>query len=89
MSLSQFAANKIEHKAPFYIANHSDVFTKTGDVRQSDKIRNLVKKHHSDRASGSGVTVYVLRISGPQIPFGPVNYLSYNDHTGIVSFNQK
>jgi len=83
-TLLELAAQNIEYKAPYTFADTAEVLTKSGDVRQSEKLRQLIKKNHSSRYSMSGTTIYVLRI-GAQFP--GYNYLSFSERDNVVSIH--
>lgn len=88
MSLLSFAAQNIESKAPFHCEKNI-ILTQSGEVRQSKTLANLIKKHQSGRASGSGITVYVLRLNSAVVDqFGNTVYLSYNDYTKKISLHK-
>ena len=87
MSLLQFAAKNIEG-APAFHCEKSTILTKTGLVRQSKALARIIKKLHSSRAIGAGVTVYVLRLDSACIDqFGATKYLSYNDLTKEIGLH--
>lgn len=83
-TLLELAAKNIEYKAPYTFADTADVLTKSGNVRQSGKLRNLIRKQHSSRASMSGITIYVLRL-GAQFP--GYKYLSFSERDNVVSIH--
>lgn len=87
MSLLQLAAKNIEKKAP-YRCEKTLVLTNTGEVRQNQKLANLIMREQSSHASGSGITVYVLRIDSVVVDaFGNTVFLSYNDSTKKIGLH--
>lgn len=80
MSLLQLASKNIEKKAPFLLSKEI-VLNKLGEVRQTQKLAKIIRKNANSYATGSGFTVYVLRIDSAEIDmFGHVTFLSFNSN---------
>ena len=87
-TVREFAAKNIEHKAPFFFQDVNNAIDAKGQIRQNKKLRSMIKKNHSSRATMSGVTVYVLRVDSHQIGnHGGCSYLAYNEYTGAVTLH--
>lgn len=76
----------LDAKAPFFFTEIGSVQTKDGKPRQSQSLKNLIKKNHSQRLVLSGYTIYALRVDSAQWNcFGKLSYLKYDNFTNKVT----
>ena len=84
MTLLELATQHLDKKAPYSFKDTSEVLKADGKVRQSEKLKNLIKRQHSSRASMSGISVYVLRL-GSQ--FNGYSYLAFSEYDNAISIH--
>lgn len=70
-------------QTPYYFTDLSKVIDSKGNVRQSKKLRDLIKKNQTRRASMSNVTIYCLKVNSAQFTKG--NALLYNEYSGEIT----
>lgn len=87
-TVREIAAKNIQNKAPYYFKDLNTVLDKKGNIRQSKKLRKLIKSNHSSRCTMSGITVYILRVDSFQIGnCSGCSYLSFNEYTQQITLH--
>jgi hypothetical protein len=65
--------SEFNSKVPYYFEDLTVVFKQDGSLRQSKKLVNIIKKHHSTKMVTSGIPKFYMRVDSAQMKqFGNV-----------------
>lgn len=77
-----------EQNAPYFFNNIKDVLNQKEELRQSRKLFNLIRKHHSRKMVLAGYPKFYLRVDSFQLKYqNPCVLVARENPNGKVSIN--